>query len=176
MGHQFLDHEEFGVCPHFYFCLPDRGIHTLNLDSIQRKYSVLLHIYLSDRIQHPGAGSFPLAIVFLLVPDICALADMEGMDPVMPALIAAAVVDATSCDDGYVRASIDVKIIIDFILHARGIYHYRNVHLLPSGIPINVNIDSRLIFLLFDLNMLAVPMTQGNTVVAQVVCAFLLES
>ena len=35
---------------------------------------------------------------------------MEGMDPVMPALIAAAVVDATSCDDGYVRASIDVDV------------------------------------------------------------------
>ena len=94
----------------------------------------------------------------------------------MSAFIAATVVDAASCDNRHVCASINVEIIIDFIFHARGIYHYRNVHLFPSGIPINVNIDSRLIFLFFDLNMLAVTMTQGNTIMAQVVCALLLES
>ena len=101
---------------------------------------------------------------------------MEGVDPVMTALIAAAVVDPASRNDRHVRAICDVKIIVYKIRHTGNADNDRNIDLLTLCLAVDIDIDPRLVRLLFDLDVLTVPVADGSSVLTQVESAFLGKS
>ncbi len=176
MGHQLLHHIQFRITSHLHIRFPKGRIHPFNLRRIQSKYRILIQINLRDRIQHLGAGSFSFPVMLLLIADVRALTHMEGMYPVMAALVTPAVVDSAPRNNRHIRAVSDIKIIIDHIHHPGGVHHHRNMHLLPLRLTVYENINSLFFFLLLNLHMLAVAMAERNAVMTQVKRALLLES
>ena len=91
--------------------------------------------------------------MLFLITDVRILSNMKGMDPVMSALIASAVVDPAARNDRNVRAVCDIEIIVYKVCHAGNADDHRDVNFLALCIAINIDIDARLVRLLLDLNM-----------------------
>ena len=104
------------------------------------------------------------------------LSNMKGVDPVMSALIAAAVVDPAARNDRNVRSVRDIKVVVYKVCHAGNADDHRDVNFLALCIAINIDIDPRLVRLLLDLNMLTVTVADGRSVLAQVESALLGKS
>ena len=62
------------------------------------------------------------------------------------------------------------------VCHARYAHYNRDENLLSLCLSINKNIDSRLVFFFPDFDVLTVAMTDGNAILAQIVCTFLLKT
>ena len=176
MSHQFLQHIQFRPRSQGNFRLPPGGVHSLDLDGVQGKYSVVFQEDPGHRVQHSRAGPLSLAVMFLLIAHIGALSYMEGMDPVMAALVASAVVDAAASHDGHIRALRDIEVVVDDIGHTGGIYHHRDVHLLSPGGSVNIYVDPVLVLFLPDLHVLAVSVAEGDPVIPEIEGAFLLKT
>ena len=85
--------------------------------------------------------------MLFLVADIGPLPHVEGVDAVMAALVAAAVVDAAAGHNGDVRSVGDVEVIVHDIHHTGGAHHHRDMHLLALCIPVYIHIYTGLVFL-----------------------------
>ena len=106
----------------------------------------------------------------------CALSHMESVDSVMPCRIAARIVNAAACHDSHVGAALNIKIIVYNIRHACGVHHHRNMHLFSLRFLTDVYVDSLLVRLPADLDVIRISMAEGLAVVPQVVCALLLKT
>ena len=98
------------------------------------------------------------------------------MDTVMAAFIASAVMDSASGNNGHIRPLSDIKVIINHVPHSGSIHHHWNVHLFPLRLTVYENVNALFTFLLLNLNMLTVTMTERNTVMPQVKRALLFKS
>ena len=114
--------------------------------------------------------------MLFLITDVRILSNMKGVDPVMSALIASAVVDPAARNDRNVRAVCDIEIIVYKVCHAGNADDHRDVNFLALCIAINIDIDPRLVRLLLDLNMLTVTGADGRSVLAQIESALLGKS
>ena len=114
--------------------------------------------------------------MLFLITDVRILSNMKGVDPVMSALIASAVVDPAARNDRNVRSVRDIKVVVYKVCHTGNTDDHRNIDLLTLCIAINIDIDSRLIRLLLDLDMLTVTVADGRSVLAQVESALLRKS
>ena len=114
--------------------------------------------------------------MLFFITDIGILSYMEGMNTIMTALIATAVVDAAACHDGHIRTIRDIEIIINQIRHAGNTDYNRDEHFFTLCITVNQDIDPRLIFFLTDLDVLAVSMTDRYAILAKIISTFLRKS
>ena len=175
MGHQLFRHVKLRIRGQLNEALPPGGVHPLDLCGLQRKDGMFPHIDLRDRIEHLAAGSIALCVVVLHIGDVCIFSHMKGVDPVMPGLAAAFAVDPAAGHDGDIRPVFYIKIIV-YHIHSRLRHDHRNVYLLRLRLSADMDVDPRLVFLLHDPDMPAVPMAYGHSVETQVVRALLLKS
>ena len=101
---------------------------------------------------------------------------MEGVDAIMTAFVAAAVVDSTACHNGHIRSVCHIKIVVHQIRHSGHTEHYRNKYLLSLGLSVNENVDAGLVSFLFDFDMLAVPVAECNSILTEIVGSLLDKS
>ena len=92
----------------------------------------------------------------------------------MARLGAAFAVDTASGDDRHISSVLDVEIIVHHI-DAFLAHNDRDVHLLVFCLTADMDIDSRLILFLHNMDMAAVAVADGHAVQPQVVCAFLFK-
>ena len=104
--------------------------------------------------------------MLLFITDIAAGSDMEGMNSVMTAVVTSAVMNSAACNDRYSCSILYIEIIIHLIGHSRSIDNNRNMHVFTVGITTDYHVDSRLVLLALNLNMLRVPMTKRITIVS----------
>ena len=174
--HQPFQHKQLCVCIHGHVGLTHRGIDTLDLYRIQREYRILSQFNIGHGIQDPAAGAVSLAVMLLFITHIGIFSHMEGMDPVMAALITAAVVDPAAGDDRHICSIFNIKVIVYQIRHSGNTHHHRNINLLRNGRSINKNIDARLVFFLLYLDMFTVPVTKRDSVLAEIESSALSKS
>ena len=90
--------------------------------------------------------------------------------------LVSAVMYSAACDDGHIGAFCYVKVIVHLVRKARGIYHHRDVHLLTVRVTVDVDVYARLVLFFHNLDVLAVPVTEGHAVVAQIESALLFKA
>ena len=93
----------------------------------------------------------------------------------MTAVITATVVDSAACNDHYIGSVCNIEIVIHLIVHAGSIDNDRNADGFSFCLAININVDSLSVFFSLNLHMFTVSMTDGNSVLAKIVGAFLFE-
>ena len=81
---------------------------------------------------------------------------MEGMDAVVSALVAAAVVDSAACHNPYICTILHIEIVVYKVCHARFAEYYRDIDSLSIRLAINININAGLVRLFLYLDVLAV--------------------
>ena len=175
MRHQLLYHIQLRIDSHLHNCLPECRIHAFDLRRIQCKYRVLLQINLRHRIQHLCTCSFAFSVMLLFITHIRALPYMEGMNPIMPALVAATVMNTAACDNRHICTLVNVEVVVNHIMHPGRIHHYRYMHLFSLRLSVYENVNPLLIFFLLNLDMLAVSMTECDAVMPKIERSLLLE-
>ena len=92
-------HDEGGVCSDLSLCDPVCVVDSGDLGGVHIHRGTLFEIYDGRGVHEPLAGSSALAVVLLDVLDLRILSDMESMDAVVLAVVAAAVADSAACND-----------------------------------------------------------------------------
>ena len=114
--------------------------------------------------------------MLLFITDIAAGSDMKGMNAVMAAVVAAAVMDSASGHNRHIRTIFHIEIIVYFIGHPRCINDHRNMDKLTIRISADDHINSELVLFTLNLNMFRIPMTKRIAIVSQVKGTLLLKS
>ena len=166
MSHQLLQHIQFRSGTHVDVRLPHGRINTFYLCRVQREDRIIFHIDLCHRVQHSCAGSLSFSVVLFLIAHIGAFSHMEGMDSIVTALIAAAVVDPAAGYNCHVCTFRDIEIIIYNVRHARRIHNHRDVNLFAFRVSVNIDINSWFVFLFPDFNVLTVAMAQCDPIMS----------
>ena len=174
--HQTLQNKQLGICVHLHIGGTDRGIYPFDLHSIQSEYRIFPKFNIGYRIQDPASGSISFAVMLLFIMNIGIFSNMEGVNAIVTAFIASAVVDSAACNNIHVCTVFHIKIIVNQVCHAGYAHYNRDENLLSLCLSINKNIDSRLVFFFPDFDVLTVAMTDGNAILAQIVCTFLLKT
>lgn len=143
---------------------------------IKRKYGALLQKNLRHRIQYPLSGAASFSIMLLRIGNVGILSHMEGMNTIMPAVVAAIVMDAAACHNRNVCSLFHIKIIVYHIRDTGSGYHYRNMHLLPLCLTADIHVNPLLILFPADFDMLRITMAKRLSVIAQVESALLLKA
>ena len=102
--------------------------------------------------------------MILEVGDIGIFSDMEGMNAIVPALIAAIIVDPAPGNDGDRCTVGDKKVVVDDILDPRFRENHRNMDLLTVGRSVNKDVDAGAIAFFDDTDMLAVAVQYSGSV------------
>ena len=101
---------------------------------------------------------------------------MEGMNTIVTTVITATIVDSAACNNVNICTVCHIKIIVNQIGHSRYTYHYRDENLLSLCLPVNENIDSRLVLFFLYFDMFAVTVTDGNTILTEIKSTFLCKA
>ena len=176
MGHQLFCHCETASCLHGNVGLTLRGIYTFDLHRIHSKHRILPYINICYRIQNPGSRTFSFPVMFLLIMDNGILANMKCVNPVVPCIVASRIMDTASGNDIHIRPIFNIKIIVDNVGHSGGGDNHRNVYRLPICILVNINVNSLLVFFFTDLDMLTVPVADGDSVFPEIESSLLFKS
>ena len=176
MSHQTFRHIQTGILFHPYIGLAHGGIHTADLGGIQCKHRSFFQFNFCHRVQDLLSCSFAFSVVLFFIPDIGVFAHMKSMNSIMACIVTAGIMDSTAGYDGHIRSFFYIKIIVHNIRHSRNCQDNRDMYLFSLSLFADIYIDSLTVRLSLDLDMLAVSMAEGSSIVAQVVRAFLPET
>ena len=157
MGQQALRHHHLAAGLAEEVRLPLGGVNAADLDGVHLHGGVLSQIHHGLGVHHVAAGltGVVLAVVLLAVPHPGVFADVERMDAVVAALVAAGVVDAAACHDLHVAVVAHVEVVVDQLAKAGLADDDGDVTLLPLGARLDADVDALLpVGAGRDLNML----------------------
>ena len=130
VGEQFFAHGELAVRVNGGGSEPVRIGNAAQLGALHIKLRVFLYIHLGNGRKFLLAVGVALAVMAFDIFHAAAFFQIEGVDAVVARFAARFVVYAATCDNGYVRALADIKVVIYLVQHfARG-QNYGNVHAL----------------------------------------------
>ena len=118
MGQEALRHHGLGPLAADDLRLAEGGVDAPDLGGLHGDGSALLQVDHRLRVHDPAAGAVALAVVLLGVLHVGVLAHVEGVEAVVAALLAAAVVDAAAGHDVHIAVLADVEIVVDHLLDA----------------------------------------------------------
>ena len=103
--------------------------------------------------------------MLFFITDIGILSYMEGMNTIMTALIAAAVVDAAAGHYGDFRTRLHIKIVVNHIRYAGFCDNHGNMYRFPFGVGADYHVNAGMtVFSLFNLDMLVSRQCDYDTV------------
>ena len=114
--------------------------------------------------------------MLFLVAHVGIFSYMERMDTIVPAVVAAAVVNAAARYNRNIGAVRNVEIIVNKIRHAGNADDNRDKYFFALRLAVDQNINARLILFFADFDMFTVTVAERNAVLAEIVCPFLLKS
>ena len=146
-------------------------VHAPDLAGLQRDRRALLQVQDGLGVEDALAAAFALAVVLFDIFDPGVFAHIKGVDAVVLAVAAAAVVDAAAGDDGHVRALAHIKIVIDHVPEAALGQHHRNMDRFVLRARRDADVDAVLVGLGLDDDMLRVAAEGLFAVGADIHCA-----
>ena len=94
------------------------GVDAADLHGLHLDARALVKVDDRGGVHHARAAAVALAVVLFRVAHVGVFANVEGVDAVVAALVAAGVVDAAACDDVDVAVFADVEVVVDHFGHA----------------------------------------------------------
>ena len=114
--------------------------------------------------------------MLFLVAHVGIFSYMERMDTVVPAVVAAAVVNAAARYNRNIGAVRNVEIIVNKIRHTGNADDNRDKYFFAFCLAVNQNINARLILFFADFDMFTVTVAERNAVLTEIIRPFLRKS
>ena len=118
------------------------GVDAADLHGLHLDARALVQVDDGGGIHHARAAAVALAIVLFHVAHVGIFGDVERVDAVMTALVAAGVVDAAARDDLNVAVFADIKVVVDHFGHAALADDDGDVALLALGAGLDADVDA----------------------------------
>ena len=120
------------------------GVDAADLYGLHLDARALVKVDDRGGVHHARAAAVALAVVLFRVAHVGVFANVEGVDAVVAALVAAGVVDAAARHDGDVAVVGYIKVVIHHVAHARLADDDGDVAGLSLGTLLEVDVDTGL--------------------------------